>query len=117
MKGFILVAARLVTEAFAQAAETHGRQVPSDIAVPAGNKAFLDAHAVGVQIYSCNATATGHAWTFVAPRSGVLTSSRAAFRHPKPPLPSRWRPYSAAADSTAAIAPAELPPMLAKRYW
>ena len=42
--------------------------VPADIAVPEGNKLYLKAHAVGVQIYSCNGTA----WTFVAPRADLL---------------------------------------------
>lgn len=45
--------------------------VPSTIAVGAGNTVFLAAHAVGVQIYSCNATATGFAWAFVAPRADL----------------------------------------------
>jgi hypothetical protein len=35
--------------------------VPDKIQVPAGNKVFLVGHAVGVQIYSCNATAGGFA--------------------------------------------------------
>ena len=43
-------------------------KVPADIAVPEGNKLYLKAHAVGVQIYSCNGTA----WTFVAPRVDLL---------------------------------------------
>jgi hypothetical protein len=41
--------------------------VPSTIAVPAGNKQFLVAHGVGVQIYSCN----GSAWGLVAPRANL----------------------------------------------
>jgi hypothetical protein len=48
-----------------------GPEVPSDIDVPAGNKAFLVGHAVGVQIYSCNATPSGFAWGFVAPRADL----------------------------------------------
>lgn len=43
--------------------------VPTDIQVGAGHKVFLVGHAVGVQIYSCNATAGGFAWTLVAPRA------------------------------------------------
>ena len=43
-------------------------KVPADIAVPEGNTLYLKAHAVGVQIYSCNGTA----WTFVAPRADLL---------------------------------------------
>lgn len=41
--------------------------VPTDIAVPAGNKVFLVGHAVGVQIYLCN----GSTWGFVAPRANL----------------------------------------------
>lgn len=42
-------------------------EVPSKISVPEGNKPFLDVHAVGVQIYSCN----GQAWAPVAPRANL----------------------------------------------
>jgi hypothetical protein len=45
--------------------------VPSAIAVPDANKVFLVADAVGVQIYSCRATASGFAWSFVAPRADL----------------------------------------------
>src|SRR5512133_402709 len=45
--------------------------VPTKIQVPDGNKVFLVGHAVGVQIYSCNATASGFAWGFVAPRANL----------------------------------------------
>ena len=46
--------------------------VPSTrIEPPAGNKVFLVRHAVGVQIYRCNATAGGFAWGFVAPRADL----------------------------------------------
>ena len=43
--------------------------VPSDIAVPAGNKPYLIAHAEGVQIYACASVADGHAWRLLAPRA------------------------------------------------
>jgi uncharacterized protein DUF3455 len=46
--------------------------VPGEIAVPAGHKLFLVAHAVGVQIYSCNATGTGFTWGLVAPRADLF---------------------------------------------
>jgi hypothetical protein len=45
--------------------------VPSNIAVGAGNTVFLAAHAIGVQIYPCNATATGYAWGAAAPRANL----------------------------------------------
>jgi hypothetical protein len=45
--------------------------VPGPIQVPYGNKVFLVGHGVGVQIYSCNATSSGFAWGFVAPRANL----------------------------------------------
>jgi len=45
--------------------------VPGKIQVPDGNKVFLVGHAIGVQIYSCNATSSGFAWGFVAPRADL----------------------------------------------
>jgi Protein of unknown function (DUF3455) len=62
------LAAAAASLALAQAAHA---SVPADIAMPEGNKAYLVSHAEGVQIYTCNATATGHAWTFVAPRADL----------------------------------------------
>jgi hypothetical protein len=46
-------------------------EVPSAIAVQAGHKVFLVGHAVGVQIYACEATPSGHRWVFVAPRADL----------------------------------------------
>jgi hypothetical protein len=45
--------------------------VPSEIEVLEGNKVFLVGHAVGVQIYSCNAATSGYAWALVAPRANL----------------------------------------------
>jgi hypothetical protein len=45
--------------------------VPSKLEVEAGHKVFLVGHAVGVQIYACNATAGGFAWGLVAPRANL----------------------------------------------
>jgi hypothetical protein len=45
--------------------------VPSAVQVPDGNKMFLVGHAVGVQIYSCNAMSSGYSWAFVAPRANL----------------------------------------------
>ena len=45
--------------------------VPATIQVPAGNKVFLIAHAEGVQIYDCNPTADGYAWSLFAPRANL----------------------------------------------
>jgi len=53
----------------AAAASPSGPVVPTRIQVEDGNKVFLVGHAVGVQIYSCNATPTGFGWGPVAPRA------------------------------------------------
>ncbi|MGH9133212.1 MAG: DUF3455 domain-containing protein, partial [Ilumatobacteraceae bacterium] len=63
------------TALFAVAPAVHagpaGPDVPAEIEVPAGNKVFLVGHAVGVQIYTCNATVDGHRWGFVAPEANL----------------------------------------------
>lgn len=45
--------------------------VPTTIQVGAGNKVFLVGHAVGVQIYSCNAAGGAFSWGLVAPRANL----------------------------------------------
>jgi hypothetical protein len=42
---------------------------PPRIQVEAGNKAYLLAHADGVQIYGCSLTADGPKWRLIAPRA------------------------------------------------
>ena len=64
MKGLILAAALIAAGALASTAQA---SVPSEIKVPEGNKAFLQAHAIGVQIYSCNATG----WALAGPRANL----------------------------------------------
>ena len=53
----------------------HGKPqpaVPSEIAVEKGHKLYLVGHAVGVQIYKCNAIpGGGYGWAFLAPRANV----------------------------------------------
>jgi hypothetical protein len=68
-----IVAAAAATGPMAQAAhaEPKGPDVPSKINVEAGNKLFLVGHAVGVQIYTCQAASDGFAWNFVAPRADL----------------------------------------------
>jgi hypothetical protein len=48
-----------------------GPDVPERIDVEDGNKVFLVGHATGVQIYRCNAGATGFSWGLVAPRADL----------------------------------------------
>ena len=42
-------------------------EVPSNIAVVGDFKPYLVGHAVGWQVHTCKATATGHAWSFDGP--------------------------------------------------
>jgi hypothetical protein len=43
-----------------------------DLAAPKGNRLAFFFDALGVQIYSCQASASGHAWTFVAPEASLF---------------------------------------------
>lgn len=43
-----------------------------DLAVPEGNKLAFFLDAMGVQIYACQATDTGFAWTFQAPQADLV---------------------------------------------
>ena len=63
-----LAAAALLGAPTAQA-KPRQADVPAEVAVPAGHKMFLAAHAVGVQIYSCNAASGTYRWDLVAPRA------------------------------------------------
>jgi len=46
--------------------------VPSNIQVPAGNKAFLEGHAIGTQDYICLPSDSGFAWTFFGPQATLF---------------------------------------------
>jgi FtsP/CotA-like multicopper oxidase with cupredoxin domain len=67
----LATALSLVQAAHAQSAPASARS----LLPPAGNLPYLLGHGDGVQIYQCNATAAGFAWTFVAPRAN-LTDAR-----------------------------------------
>ena len=56
-------------------AEPAAPAVPSQLQVGAANKVFLVAHAIGVQIYSCNTSASGFVWGFVAPRANLYDAA------------------------------------------
>ena len=60
------VAAAAVALPAAAVAGPAAPEVPTGIAVPDGHKPYLVAHAEGVQIYECTASAT---WRLVAPRA------------------------------------------------
>jgi Protein of unknown function (DUF3455) len=68
-----------------QALAHHDSDVPPlpspALAVPAGNELAFHLDAVGVQIYSCNATATGFGWVFVAPEATLYREGHAVGKH------------------------------------
>ena len=66
LAGVVAAAAALPAAAVAGPAAP---SVPGDIAVPAGHKAYLVAHADGVQIYDCMSAPGGYAWRLAAPRA------------------------------------------------
>ena len=68
----IVAAAAALAPAPAANAEPPAPAVPPEIAVEDGHKLFLVGHAVGVQIYTCNATADGYRWSFVGPRAELF---------------------------------------------
>jgi len=46
--------------------------VPDNLQVPAGNTAFLVAHAAGTQAYICQPSGASFAWTFVKPQATLF---------------------------------------------
>lgn len=54
----------------------HPPRVPGDLEVPAGQRPFLEGHAVGTQNYACLPSATaasGFAWTLFTPQATLFT--------------------------------------------
>ena len=70
----ILLAAAAGAMAQGSSAKAAAPAVPANIAVPAGNALYLKARATGVQIYLCDVTPAGFAWSFVAPRANLYDS-------------------------------------------
>ena len=71
----LLVAAVAAVAAWpigAHAGPAPAADVPDRLAVGEGNKVFLVGHAVGVQIYTCDATPSGYRWTLLAPRADLF---------------------------------------------
>jgi hypothetical protein len=58
------------------------------LAVPAGNELAFRYDAVGVQIYTCSATATGFGWVFVAPEATLYKKRKITGTHYAGPT---WR--------------------------
>ena len=71
--GLTAVAAALPLAQAAQAGTAEPPDgLPTKIQVEDGHKVFSVQHATGVQIYRCNATATGYSWGLVAPRANLF---------------------------------------------
>ena len=70
--GALIAAATLLITQSASA-----NTVPGAIAVPEGNELYLKAHAVGVQIYSCN----GQAWSLSGPRADLYDRGKKVGTH------------------------------------
>jgi hypothetical protein len=104
--------------------------VPSNIQVPAGNKAFLQGHAVGTQDYICLPSASGFAWTFFGPQATlfddkqkqVIThflspnpseggTARATWRHSRD-TSTVWASATASSSDPAFVAPDAIPWLL-----
>jgi hypothetical protein len=49
--------------------------VPTDLQVPAGNTAFLIAHAYGTQNFVCVQTTAGFAWSFFGPQATLFDNN------------------------------------------
>jgi hypothetical protein len=56
-------------------------ETPAELAPPTDQDLAFVLDATGVQRYSCNATATGAAWTFVAPAANLLDNGRIVGAH------------------------------------
>jgi hypothetical protein len=67
----VLAAVAALPLAQVAGAKTQAPDVPGDIQVEKGHKVFLSGHAIGVQIYRCNASSGGFAWGLVAPRANL----------------------------------------------
>ena len=50
--------------------------VPANLEVPAGNKVFLEGHAIGTQNYICLCSASSCAWTFFGPQATLFNDHK-----------------------------------------
>lgn len=71
----ILALAALLAAPLTADAKLAAPDVPTDLQVPDGNDLYLVGHAVGAQIYGCTFTASGTAWTLVAPRADLYAGN------------------------------------------
>src|SRR5262245_10078718 len=72
---FAALAVPALLPGLAFAANITPPSVPDRIKVPAGNAPYLVGHASGTQNYTCQLSATGYAWTLVAPAATLVGDS------------------------------------------
>lgn len=75
---FAIALAAAVTATVQQPARAHQTslpEVPLEIQVPDGNKAFLIAHAVGTQNYMCLPAGSSAAWTPIGPQATLFNET------------------------------------------
>jgi hypothetical protein len=101
--------------------------VPTDIQVPAGNKAYLEGHAIGTQNYICLPAGAGFAWTLFGPQATLFSDDdgqvithflspnpdeggtpRATWQHSKD-TSSVWAFAIAISSDSAFVAPGAIP--------
>lgn len=51
-------------------------RVPGELQVPAGNRPFLEGHAIGTQDYVCLPAGTGFAWVFFGPQATLFDDDK-----------------------------------------
>ena len=68
----LAVAVTAVQPPSARAEKVTPPPVPAEIAVPAGNRAYLEGHAVGTQNYICLPASVGFSWTFFGPQATLF---------------------------------------------
>jgi hypothetical protein len=111
----------------AQAGSVTPPPVPTDIQVPAGNKAYLEGHAIGTQNYICLPSGSGFAWSLFGPQATLFDDDdgqvithflspnpdeggtpRATWQHSKD-TSSVWALAIAISTDSAFVAPGAIP--------
>lgn len=104
--------------------------VPSNLQVPAGNKAFREGFAIGTQNYVCMPSGSGFAWTFFGPQATLFNDDdeqiithflspnpletgtpRATWQHSRD-TSSVWAMAIATSSDPAFVAPGAIPWLL-----
>lgn len=61
--------------------------MPANLEAPAGNKAYLEGHAVGTQNYICLPSGSGFAWTLFGPQATLFDDDKQIMTHFLSPNP------------------------------